>query len=153
MAKKTLTIPYTNCIFDALELLMKHSILFFALLMCSISGYAQTKNINISWDNDTSRPSFVAPSSALVNSKAVKQSSKQRSSERLKLTLTKQTIDFSEQWKDRGFANPSTLKVGNVAYSAVTSKELAQVSVRELEDALEHLAKPRELEEQLDRLG
>ena len=44
--------------------------------------------------------------------------------ERLKLTLTKEAIDFSQQWKDTGFANPATLKVTNVKYDAVSSKEL-----------------------------
>ena len=137
LAKKTLAKPHTNCIFDALELLMKHIFLFLGLLMCSISGYAQTKNISISWENDISKPSFVAPTSTFVKSKTVKKSSKQMASERLMLTLTKEAIDFSEQWKDTGFANPSTLKVSNIKYGDISSKELAQVSVSDIPTTLQ----------------
>ena len=135
--KKTLAKPHTNCIFDALELLMKHIFLFLGLLMCSISGYAQTKNISISWENDISKPSFVAPTSTFVKSKTVKKSSKQMASERLILTLTKKAIDFSEQWKDTGFANPATLKVSNIKYGYISSKELAQVSVSDIPTTLQ----------------
>ena len=54
--KKTLILPYTNRIFDALELLMKHIFLFLAILVCSTSAYAQTKKISIAWENDISTP-------------------------------------------------------------------------------------------------
>ena len=75
--KKTLVILHTNCIFDALELLMKHIFLFLGLLICSTPAFSQTKNVTISWENEISRPSFVSPTSPLVNSTAVKKSSKQ----------------------------------------------------------------------------
>ena len=135
--KKTLVILHTNCIFDALELLMKHIFLFLGLLICSTSAFSQTKNVTISWENEISRPSFVSPSSPLVNSTAVKKSSKQMAYERLKLTLTKEAIDFSQQWKDTGFANPATSKVTNVEYDAVSSKELDLVSISDIPKRLQ----------------
>ena len=137
LAKKTLAKPHTNCIFDALELLMKHLFIFLSLVMCSISGYAQTKNISIPWENDTSGASFVSPSSPFVSSTGAQKSSKQMASERLKLSLSKDAIDFSEQWKDTGFANPATLKVSNIKYDDVSSKELAQVSVSDIPTSLQ----------------
>ena len=135
--KKTLVILHTNCIFDALELLMKHIFLFLGLLICSTPAFSQTKNVTISWENEISRPSFVSPTSPLVNSTAVKKSSKQMAFERLKLTLTKEAIDFSQQWKDTGFANPATLKVTNVEYDAVSSKELDLVSISDIPKRLQ----------------
>ena len=57
--------------------------------------------------------------------------------ERLKLTLTKDAIDFSEQWKDTGFANPATLKLSNVEYDAVSPKELELVSISDIPTTLQ----------------
>ena len=105
--------------------------------MCSITGYAQKKNISISWENEISRSSFVSPTSALVKSSATKKFSKQMALERLKLTLTKDAIDFSEQWKDTGFANPTSLKLSNVEYDAVSPKELELVSVSRIPTTLQ----------------
>ncbi|MBT7305925.1 MAG: peptidase C25, partial [Bacteroidetes bacterium] len=116
---------------------MKHIFLFLGLLICSTPAFSQTKNGTISWENEISRPSFVSPTSPLVNSTAVKKSSKQMAFERLKLTLTKEAIDFSQQWKDTGFANPATLKVTDVAYDAVSSKELELVSISDIPKRLQ----------------
>ena len=130
--KKTLILPYTNRIFDALELLMKHIFLFLGILVCSTSAYAQTKKISIAWENDISTPSFATPTSVFEKNKAVKKSSKQLASERLKLTLTKNAINFSEQWMDTGFANPATLKITNINYTTVSPKELARVAISDI---------------------
>ncbi|MDG1270341.1 MAG: peptidase C25, partial [Ulvibacter sp.] len=116
---------------------MKHIFLFLGLLICSTPAFSQTKNVTISWENEISRPSFVSPTSPLVNSTSVKKSSKQMAFERLKLTLTKEAIDFSQQWKDNGFANPATLKVTNVEYDAVSSKELELVSISDIPKRLQ----------------
>ena len=135
--KKTLFILHTNCIFGALELLMKHIFLFLGLLICSVPAFSQTKNFSISWENQFSRSPSVAPSSSLAPSSVAKRSSKQLAIERLKLTLTKDAIGFSEQWKDTDFANPATLKVTNIEYGTISSNELEQVTVSDIPTTLQ----------------
>ncbi len=83
---------------------------------------AQSKNIQIYWEK-SSQTSF------RPRQQQAKDSDKQDSSESLKLDLRAETPKYITQWEDSNFADPSSLRVTNVRYGALSSEELGLINI------------------------
>tara|TARA_B100000795_G_scaffold91023_1_gene66342 strand:- start:38974 stop:42948 length:3975 start_codon:yes stop_codon:yes gene_type:complete len=135
--KKTLDIPDTKCIFSALELLMKNIFLFLGLLVCSLPAFSQTRSNTISWETEANSSSFASSLSALDRTASAKKTTREKASERLKLSLSKDVISYTDQWEDTAFANPKSLKVTNVRYAGISSEALKAVTISEIPNSLQ----------------
>ncbi|MFT4673199.1 MAG: hypothetical protein ACI9R6_000081 [Saprospiraceae bacterium] len=135
--QKTLDIPHTKCIFSALELLMKKIFLFLGLLVCNMSAFSQTKSTTISWGIETASSPFASSAPASDITTSVKITPREKAAERLKLTLSKDVIRYTDQWEDTAFANPNSLKVTNIRYAAISSEALKAVTISEIPNTLQ----------------
>ena len=113
---------------------MKKIFLFLVLFICSFSVFSQTKNITISWENDTTTQSYAQ--SGVTGKKNSSKPTVRKSSERLKLTLSKTSITYGDQWEDNAFVNPTSLRISNVTYGSVTPKQLEKVTTSEIPTSL-----------------
>ncbi len=124
-------LPYTKCIFGALIVLMRKTILLFILIAMPFLGRAQSKSINIYWnDNASSAKSFGQGKSAV--------SSSDLALERLKLQMDKSVVRYTTQWKDVAFADRNSITVTNVSFGSVSSEELKKINPDLLPNKLEY---------------
>ncbi|MGK0386534.1 MAG: hypothetical protein ACI849_001152, partial [Patiriisocius sp.] len=115
---------------------MKKIFLLLSLLVCSISAFSQTKNIIVSWGDEEASSSFATTTAPTGKNISSKKSSREKAVERFKITLSKETINYGDQWEDTGFANPNSLQITNIRYGAVSSKELELVTISKIPNTL-----------------
>lgn len=123
-------LSYTKYIFATLFVLMRKTTLLLFLFLMPFVGKAQSKSIAIYWGD--------ANSSASVGEAKSSGYDKEKAREALKLQLDKETVLYSTQWEDNGFADSNSLAVTNVQYGSVSAEELNKVSLDQLPDKLEY---------------
>ena len=99
---------------------MKKAILFLTLLIVPFLGISQTKSINLNWEN---------PNTSSRNSDRQKvKNSETVNSAKSASKIDFQSMTFSEQWLDNGFADRSSATISNIKLGTLTSEELAKIN-------------------------
>ena len=124
-------LAYTNCLFEALLVLMRKVILFLVLAALPFVGKAQSKSITIDWGNGSP-----ATGSVGANKDAV--SAKQKAIASLKLQWNKERVNYQTKWEDAGIADKKSVRIANVRYGAVSPKELDQINTGLVPNKLEY---------------
>ena len=114
---------YTKCIFGALKVLMRKTILLFILFAIPFLGNSQSKSITIYWGDSK-------PTVNTVGSTNTSFSLKEKALEELKLQMDKNVVLYRTQWEDAGFVDKHSITVSNVRYGAVSSPELQKNKYR-----------------------
>lgn len=110
---------YTKCLFEALKVLMRKTILLSIVCMLPFLGKAQSKSISIYWTESNASNQF--------GERAAAANDADLALERLKLQVDKYTLRYTTQWRDNAFADPNSLTVTNVRYGNVSAEELQQI--------------------------
>lgn len=110
---------------------MKKAILLFILVALPFLGRSQSKSVIIDWDRNT-------VSANNFNANKPSSSAKEKAIEYLKIQMDKETVSYTTQWDDAGFADPNSLRVTNVRFGSVSSAELKQISPELLPNKLEY---------------
>ncbi|MDT0556928.1 type IX secretion system sortase PorU [Patiriisocius hiemis] len=97
--------------------MMKKLLVFFCALFLSLAAYSQSRVIEIAWESNSS-----------TNNKETFKKNTKNSYSPFKLQLREDKIQFSDQWEDNGFAEPSSLQVSNIRYGDVSRQELAKIN-------------------------
>lgn len=100
---------------------MKKFFLFLSLLLLPFIVKAQVRTFSIDWDNQSSSLSEAPSETNYLTYK-------EKAFSKLNLQLTDRTLQYSEQWEDNGFADPSSLRVSNIVYASLSAEELAKVN-------------------------
>lgn len=97
--------------------MMKKLLVFFCALFLSLTVFSQSKVIEIAWKSNAS-----------TNSKENFKKNTKNSYSPFKLQLREDKIQFSDQWEDNGFAEPSSLQVSNIRYANMSREELSKIN-------------------------
>lgn len=130
---------------------MKKTILLFCILG-SLTSLAQKKTRTINWattyqvaaTKKLNKPSLAKNTATqlstakenIAKKKEDREKSRQNALDFLKLTLTKESVSYNDQWEDTGFANPASLKITNVKYANITGSEKNKINVSKVPSVL-----------------
>ncbi|PHS62547.1 MAG: peptidase C25 [Flavobacterium sp.] len=96
---------------------MKKTLLFFSIILMSLSLGAQNRFIEINWDNDISLKEKAGISKS-KNTTVVKSKTSNG------MLLFESEISYTEQWRDTYFADKNSLQISNIKYGTLLPTEL-----------------------------
>lgn len=91
---------------------------------------AQTKNISITWLDDTSQTTGYQ--GAKVSSEAIGKAVKVHQG-----YLSQDFSIFTDTWEDTGLANPTSLRLSNIQYGTISSEELKKIKTSQVPNSLQ----------------
>lgn len=103
--------------------MMRKLLLLFVGFILAGNSFGQNRDVTISWEVED------APKSSLVGTTSSENSSRRdRVLSNLNLQLEPDALLYEHQWKDKGFANESSLQITNIVYGDLTSEEMGRVN-------------------------
>ncbi len=100
---------------------MKKTLLFFSIILMPLFLGAQSRNIEINWDDNT----LLKKKSSISKGKTAVVAKENASKGMLFL---ESEISYAEQWKDNNFADENSLQISNIKYGTLLPAELKKLN-------------------------